>query len=125
MASRITDQGLQDSLDCTFGITAADPVDAMAVSDFGVLAATTTTIGTATNKVIKAFDATPTRSANTVTCKTTYATTEANFAITTVTLHNDGAGVATGLFGGIDAQSITKTADFSLTITVKVQYQTL
>ena len=124
MASRITNQGLEDSLDVTFGIIAADPVDAMGVSDFGSLAAATVSIAAATNKQINALDTTPTRAGQTVTCKATFTTAQANFNITTITLHNDGAGVATGVFGGIDGQSITKNSGFSLTITVKVTYAT-
>lgn len=122
MASIITDQGLQDSLDMTFGITAQDAVDAMGVSDYGALIAATTNITSATNKVVNALDATPTRSGQTVTTIATFATGQANFTITTITLHNDGAAAYTGVYGGVDNQSLTKTSDFSLTITMKVTY---
>lgn len=122
MASIITDQGLEDSLDMTFGITAQDAVDAMGVSDFGGINATTTSIAAASNKEVNVFDSTPTRSGQEVTCVATFGTSEANFNITDITLHNDGVGANTGVFGGIDNQSLTKTSDFSLTITLKVTY---
>jgi len=35
---------------------------------------------------------------------------------------DDGAGVNTGVFGGVDNQSLTKTSDFSLTITMTITY---
>lgn len=129
MARRITDQGLQDSLDATFNVGgtgtpggAFDPVDAMGVSNFGTLLAGTTSIASAGSKLVKAFDAAPTRNNLTVTCVATFGTGEANFQITTVTLHNDGAAVNTGVYGGVDAQSLTKTSDFSLKITMNVTY---
>lgn len=122
MASNITNQGLQDSLDVTFGVTAADPVDAMGVSDFGNILAGTSSIAAASNKQVNALDSTPTRTDQTVTTIATFATGEGNFAISTITLHNDGAAANTGVYGGVDSQSITKTSDFTLTITMKVTY---
>ena len=123
MASLITNQGLADSLNNSFGIGTADPVDAMGVSNFGSLAAGTTTIAAATSKKINAI-ATPTISSQTVTCVGVFTTGQGNFAITTITLHNDGADTSTGVYGGVDGQSITKTSDFSLTITLQITYAT-
>lgn len=121
MASIVTNLGLQDSLENTFGI-ANDPIDAMGVSDLGGLAAGTTSIAAASNKDVNAFDSTPTRNAQTVSCVATWGTSEANFTITDITLHNDGAGANTGVYGGVDSQSITKTSDFTLTITMQITY---
>lgn len=125
MASKIVDQGLQKSLDATFGIGVADPVDAMGVSDFGTLLAGTTSIAAAVNKDVNALDSPPTRAGNVVTCVGLWGTAEANFTITTVTLHHDGAGVNTGVYGGIDGQSIAKTSGFSLRITTTITYASL
>lgn len=122
MASLITNTGLQTSLDLTFGIGCETAIDAMGISDFGCIAAGTTTIAAATNKDVNSFDATPTRCAQTVSAVATFSTSEGNFTITTITLHNDGAGAFTGVYGGIDNQSITKTTDFTLTITMNITY---
>lgn len=123
MASRVTDQGLQDSLDNSFGIAASDPVDAMGISDFGAIAAGTTSIAAAANKDVNLLSS-ATRTGQTVTVVGVWGTGEGNFTITTITLHNDGGGAFTGVYGGVDNQSLTKTSDFILTITMKITYAT-
>lgn len=128
MASLIVDQGLQASLDATFDVGGGgsgdnfDPVDAIGVSDHGDLASGDTDLANATNDAVNALDDPSSRTDQTVTAEATFGTGEANFEITTVSLHMDGADATTGLYGGVDAQSLTKTSDFSLTITMDVTY---
>lgn len=131
MASRIVNQGLADSLTATFRVGGGgtvggpfDPVDAMSVSNFGNLLAGTTDLSGAVNKQCNVLDSTPTLASQTVTCVCTFTTGQANFAITTVALHNDGADVFTGVYGGVDNQALTKTSDFSLKITLTITYAT-
>lgn len=118
MAKLTVNQGLGESLDNDYGLQALDAIDAMCVSNFGTLLTTTTTVAAATNKDTNVFDALPTRSGQVVTAITTWGTGEANFAVTTVTLHRDGAGAFTGVYGGVDGQSITKNPDLSLKLTM-------
>lgn len=84
------------------------------------------TARTITNSAVQNFDATPTRSNQTVSCVTTLATGTANFTIKGVALHNITSGSvttsSTTLFAGIAGQSITKTSSFSLAITLSVLY---
>lgn len=80
--------------------------------------------GAVANEADADFDATPTRSAQTTTHIATFGTGAANFTIRRVALHNDTAAnvttSSTTLTAGIDGQSVTKTSDFSSTITVKI-----
>ena len=128
MASLIVDRGLQ-----IIGGRTSQTADSfnelrsMAVDDgASAFVAGDTDLGSPANLQVNDFDATPTRSAETVTHVATYASGEANFEITRISLHNDDAvnvtGSSTTLFGGIDGQSITKTADFTMTITVNITY---
>lgn len=82
--------------------------------------------GAPANVAAKNFDATPTRSAQTVTHTSTYGTGEGNFTIRRISLHNALEGSVSGtsvtLVGGIDGQSITKTSNFTLTLTVQITY---
>lgn len=84
------------------------------------------TARTITNSHFEDFDATPTRSNQTITCVTTLETGDANFTIGSISLHNAPAGScsasSTTLFAGIDGQSITKTSSFTLTITLSILY---
>ena len=82
--------------------------------------------GAPANVATSNFDQTPTRTGQTVSHAATFGTGAANFTIRRVSLHNDVAanvsGTSVTLVGGIDGQSITKTSDFSMTITVDIQY---
>lgn len=84
------------------------------------------TARTITNSFAQNFDATPTRSNQTISCVTTIPTGSGNFTIKGVALHNITAGSVTTssvtLFAGIAGQSITKTSSFSLAITLSVLY---
>ena len=116
MPSRWVDQGIQDMEDNHFGIVAVDVVDAMSVSNFGTLLAGTTSVAAATFEDINALDATPTRSGLTVTSIASWVASELNGNnITTIALHNDGAGAATGVQCGVWGLDITLT-DVDLTV---------
>jgi len=82
--------------------------------------------GAVTNAFDQALDSTPTRSNQTISHVMTIATGSGNFTIRRVALHdNTAANVttsSTSLVAGIDGQSITKTADFTLAITVQITY---
>lgn len=75
-----------------------------------------------TNSYFQNFDATPTRSAQTVSMTTTIPTGSGNFTVKGISLHNLTAGScttsSTSLFAGIAGQSITKTSSFALGITL-------
>lgn len=107
MADLITNQGLNDCLDQWVNAT-NDPVDAIGVSNFGVLAAGTTSIAAATFKDINAINSVSASASqiNTITADFTSAEITGN-NITTITFHNDGAGVSTGVQGGVDNQNLT------------------
>lgn len=128
MASIIVNRGLQ-----VIGGRASNTADSfdyirsMSVDDSAVaFTATDTTLGSPTNEADADFDTTPTRSAQTVTHVATFGTGVANFNIKRIALHNAAAASVTGssttLCAGIDGQSLTKTSDFSMTITVKITY---
>jgi hypothetical protein len=117
VAKITVNQGLQVSIDNDYGNAAVNIIDAMAVSDFGTLLAGTTSIAAATNKDANALTSS-TRSGQVNTAIGDWTTGEANFAITTITLHRGGAGVFTDVYGGIDGQSLTKNSDFALKITL-------
>lgn len=82
--------------------------------------------GAVTNEYDQALDSTPTESGQTITHLSTIPTGQGNFTIKRIALHDDtAANVTTSsstLVGGIDGQSLTKTSDFSLAITVKITY---
>lgn len=126
MASLIVDRGLQILVGrLSQTADAFNELRSMAVDDgTSAFVAGDTTLGSPANLQVNDFDATPTRSAQTVTHVATYAAGEANFEVQRISLHNDDAvnvtGASTTLFGGIDGQSITKTSDFTMTITVNV-----
>lgn len=129
MARLIVNQGLQVELDRLFAINGPPAaIQSMSVDDAtGAFAAGNTKLNDGagfTQLVAQAFDSTATRSAQTVSATTTYATGVANFTIRRVALHFAASGSVTAssttLFGGVDGQSITKTSDFSLAITLQV-----
>ncbi len=126
MATIVVNRGLQVAvgrLSSTADSFAA--LQSMAVDDRSTaFVATDTSLGSPANVAAKAFDATPTRSAQTVTHETTFATTEANFTIRRISLHNAAAGSVNGtsttLCMGVDGQSLTKTSDFSVKFILRV-----
>lgn len=74
----------------------------------------------------KVLDATPTESGQTITHIMTLATSEGNFTIKRIALHDDAAANVNAssatLVGGVDGQTLAKTSDFSLAITLKLTY---
>ena len=126
MPSLIVNRGLQILVGrLSQTADAFNELRSMAVDDgASAFVAGDTDLGSPANLQVNDFDATPTRSAQTVTHVATYASGEANFEVRRISLHNDDAanvnGASTTLFGGIDGQSITKTSDFTMTITVNV-----
>lgn len=75
------------------------------------------------------FNPTPSRASQTVSHVAIYATNSANFTIGGISLHNSAStGVnttSTTLVAGIDAQTLGKTTDFQLTITMKIAYSSV
>ena len=102
----------------------------MSVDDSAVALAATDTAansgGAVTNFFDKVFDSTPTRTNQEISVTTTYATGEANFTIRRILQHDNTAANVTAssasLVGGIDGQSLTKTSDFTLAITQRVNF---
>lgn len=102
----------------------------MAVDDNAAnFAATDTaqnTRGALTNYLAQLFDSFPTRSNQTVTATTTFATGSANFTIKGIGLHDDSVANSTAgganLIAGIAGQSIVKTSSFSLALSVATTY---
>lgn len=128
MAAIITNRGLQviagRASNTSDGFL---EIDTMSVDDRAVaFAAGDTQLGAPANEFDKAFDAPPTRAGQVVSHLSTFATGEANFTIRRVALHNEipanVSGTSATLVAGIDGQSLTKTSDFSLAITVKLTY---
>lgn len=131
MASRIVNRGLQ-----VIGGRASSTADAfaaiasMSVDDSTVAFAAGDTAlnsgGAVTNEADLDFDATPTRSNQTVSHTATFGTGAANFTIRRIALHNAAAASvstsSTTLVAGIDGQSLAKTSDFTLAITVSITY---
>lgn len=133
MASLIVNQGLlrigQQASEST-NYNAARNIQVMAVDDASeafLAADTKMNDGTGyTQEYDAAFDATPTESGQTITHIMTIPVGSGNFAIKRVSLHDDVAGTvsasSTSLVGGVDGQSLTKTSDFTLAITLKLLY---
>jgi hypothetical protein len=128
MASLVVNRGLQGIADLASGVAGAPAAIATMTVDDGAaaFAAGNTGLGGPANLAKRAFDATPTRAGEVVTHKATFLTTEGNFTIRRIALHFGAAagvsGTSATLAAGIDAQSITKTSDFSLGITVRMTY---
>lgn len=131
MASLIVNRGLQ-----VIGGRASNTADAfleidsMSVDDSATAFAAGDTAlnsgGAVTNEADLDFDATPTRSSQTVSHVATFGTGAANFTIRRIALHNAAAASvstsSTTLVAGIDGQSLAKTSDFTLAITVRITY---
>jgi hypothetical protein len=133
MASLIVNLGLlrigQQSSEST-NYNAARNIQVMAVDDASeafLAADTKMNDGTGFSQEFDAaFDATPTESGQTITHIMTIPTGSGNFAIKRVSLHDNTAatvdGTTASLVGGVDGQSLTKTSDFTLAITLKLTY---
>jgi hypothetical protein len=137
MASRSVVRGLlrigQQASQAT-GYSATRQIQVMSVDDSAVAFAQSHTAlntgGAVANEFDKVFDSTPSTSTDatsaTITHITTFGTSEANFTIRRIALHDDAAATvsasSTTLVAGIDAQALTKTTDFTLAITVRLKY---
>lgn len=100
-----------------------DQVSAFLVTDTDLNRAGALTV---TNEFDLAFDAAPTRSGQVVTHVATIPAGSGNFTIRRIAMHDDtAANVSTSsdtLVCGIDGQSLLKTADFAMAITLTLTY---
>jgi len=125
----VVNRGLQILGGITFNTSDAFAVvQAMSIDDSTTAFATGDTAlnsgGAVTNFAAQAFDATPTRSSQTISCTTTYLAATYAHVVKRIALHNlTAASVttsSTSLFGGISGQSIDHTgANFKLAITLQ------
>jgi len=133
MASLIVNQGLQRIAINASQATAFSSsrfIQSMSVDDAtGAFAAANTKLDDGagfTQEFDAAFDSTPTRSNQTISHVMTIPTGSGNFTIRRVALHDDTAANVTSssttLVGGVDNQSLTKTSDFTLAITMRITY---
>ncbi len=138
MASIIVNNGLQrigtQASQSTSGsgptYSASRQIQVMSVDDSAVAFAAGDTAlntgGAVTNEFDAALTAPPVRSSQTHPHIMTIPTGSGNFVIKRIALHDDVAGtVAVGsatLCAGVDAQSLTKTSDFTMTITLNLLY---
>jgi hypothetical protein len=80
----------------------------------------------ATTFAATSFSPTPSRASQTISHVAVFATSQANFTIGRLSLHNVANGSvsisSTTLVSGVDQQSITKTTDFTLTPTLRITY---
>lgn len=135
MASRVVDNGLQRIAVQASQVTAGTPaysatrhIQVMSWDDGTVAFAAGHTAlnsgGAVTNEYDKVFDSVPTRSSQTVTHLSTIPLGSGLFTIKRIALHDDTeANVTTSsttLVAGIDGQSLTKTADFTLAVTLSL-----
>lgn len=134
MASRIVTRGLlrigqQTSQSTNYSVSRF--IRTLSVDDSAVAFAAGDTAlntgGAVTNMFDKALDSTPTEAAPAVISHVcTLLTTDYNQNIKRIALHDDTAATVTTstatLIGGVDAQSLLKTTDFSLVITMKITY---
>lgn len=131
MANLIVTQGLGFAADILAGINGPPAkVQSMSVDDGGAFAAGNTKLNDGagfTQFVAVAMDATfPSRAGAVLSFQGTFSTSQGNFGIKRVALHNIAFGSVTAssatLFGGVDTQSLTKTSDFSLTLKVNITF---
>lgn len=134
MAAKIVNSGLQNSAKLTFNIAGGTAVQSMAwdtgTGAGNAFAAADTKLNDhgAVTVTAAAFDATyPSLSSQTVTCQGTLGTGTFNGnTIGRVSLHSTASGSvtssSTGLYGGIDQQSIAKTSDFSLVTQLTITF---
>lgn len=141
MASIVVNQGLQrigDTASQTAGYAAARFIRTMSVDIGATLAFAaahtklndSSDVGATVNTHY--FDqalSTPTRSAQTVSHFTTIGTTDGNFTIKRIALHDDTAANVTNssttLVCGVDGQTLAKTADFTMTPTLALLFSSV
>jgi hypothetical protein len=114
---------LEDLLIGAGGTTFANGNTYIGVGDSNTAAAASQTdLQAATNKFKRVMDATyPSRASQTLTFRTTYATSEANFSIQEVGVFNAGPAFATGtMLNRIVSNLGTKTSAITLQVTVTV-----
>jgi hypothetical protein len=130
MASLIVNRGLQIIGERASGITQT-AITSMSIDDSSTAFAAGDTAlnsgGAVTNEADADFDATPTRSSQTVSHVATFGTGVFNTnVIRRIALHNAAAASvsssSTTLIAGVDGQSLTKNSSFSVTITLKITY---
>lgn len=133
MATLIVNRGLlrigQQASEST-NYNAARNIQTLAVDDAtGAFAAANTKLNDGagfTQLFDQAFTATPTESGQTIIHSTIIGTGDGNFTIRRISLHDDTAANVTAssttLVMGVDGQAIVKTADFTITITVRLTY---
>lgn len=92
---------------------------------FSATHTTLTSAGSITNEFDQAIS-TPTESSQTIIHTTTFAAGDGNFTIRRIALHDDTATnvttSSTTLVMGVDGQALTKTSDFTLTVTMRLTY---
>lgn len=135
MASRVVLQGLQRigiTASQATGFAAARFIQCMTTDDAtGAFAAGNTKLNDGagfTQSHAESFDGSPTRSAEVISHVSTLETVDSNFTIRRIALHDDTAanvgtaGTSATLVAGVDGQTIAKTTDFTLAITLKLSY---
>lgn len=139
MASIVVNNGLQrigaqasQATAGTPGYSSARAIQVMAFDDnasaFAAAHTNLLSAGSISNEFDQAFDGTPTRSSQTVSHVTTLASGAGaqNFTIKRLSLHDDVAGTvsttSTTLVAGVDGQTLGKTVDFSLAVTLALAY---
>lgn len=134
MANRVVNAGLNriaDTASQTSGYSASRYIRTLSIDDSSnAFTATDTALnsgGAVTNEYDQGFDSTPTRSGQVVTHVSTIPTGSGNFTIRRIALHDDTAAnvttSSTTLVAGVDGQSFTKTADFTIQFTLTLTYQ--
>lgn len=137
MASTVVVRGLlrigQQASQAT-GYSATRQLQTMSIDDSAVAFAQSHTAlntgGAVTNEFDQSFDSTPSTSTDstsaTISHITTYGTANGNFTIRRIALHDDASGTVTSssttLVAGVDAQSLAKTTDFTLAVTLRLKY---
>lgn len=121
MASKVVDQGLQQSADNDAGNGAALAVQSMSISNFGTLLAGTTTLAAATQKASSTLDS-HARSGNVLSYIATFGTSTGTIAVSNIVVHRVASGTYTNVYGGVDALSITKDNTYTLVPTLQVTY---
>lgn len=124
--------GVQSSQATGTGVTysATRHIQVMSVDDGTVAFAAGHTAlnsgGAITNEYDQAFDSTPTRTNQTITHIMTIGTGNGNFTIKRIAMHDNVVGsvdaTTATLVCGVDGQTLGKTSDFTLAITLNLLY---
>lgn len=137
MASTVTVQGLLrtgQQLSQATGFSSVRFLQCMSIDDSTVAFAqshtTLATGGAVANSFDQSFDATPTTSTDTTSATvshvTTYGTANGNFTVKRIALHDDtSTNVTTAsatLHSGVDSQTLAKTTDFQIAITLRLKF---